>query len=185
MRTPDDIQDEWLVLRCQEGDAAALGELIERWQPRLLRQAARLTGTADGAADVVQNAWLAIIRGLGGLNDPACFRRWAYRIVGFKSADWVRGRQRDRAHAQSLAVESPNTPSSPASPSEAQEEIAVLRAAMKTLSPDQQMILAMFYLEEMPLAEIAQALALPLGTVKSRLHYARLALKDILERSTS
>jgi RNA polymerase sigma factor (sigma-70 family) len=183
MRTPDDIHDEWLVLRCQEGDAAALGELVERWQARLLRHAARLTGTADEAADVVQSAWLAIIRGLGGLNDPACFRRWAYRIVGCKSADWIRARQRDRVLARSLATEPAGQRESADRPAEADDEIAMLRTAMKELPPEQKAIVDMFYLEEMSLVEIAQALALPLGTVKSRLHYARLALKRLLERS--
>jgi RNA polymerase sigma-70 factor (ECF subfamily) len=182
MRTPDDIHDEWLVFRCQEGDEAALGELVERWQPRLLRHAMRLTGTADAAADVVQTAWIAIIRGLGGLNDPACFRRWAYRIVGFKAADWIRARQRDRAHAGLLASEPNDLEVSDGQPQTAQDDIAMLRAAMQKLSPQQRTIVSMFYHEEMPLAEIAQALELPLGTVKSRLHYARLALKQILER---
>lgn len=183
MRTPDDIHDEWLVLRCQEGDAEALGELVERWQPRLLRHASRLTGTADGAADVVQTAWIAIVRGLDGLNDPACFRRWAYRIVGYKSADWVRARQRDRAETGPLSTDP--TDQSPAEDQTkgAEDEIVVLRAAMKKLSPEHKTILSMFYLEEMSLAEIRQTLALPLGTVKSRLHYARNALKEILERS--
>jgi RNA polymerase sigma factor (sigma-70 family) len=183
MRTPDEIHDEWLVLRCQEGDAAALGELVERWQPRLLRHAWRLTGTADGAADVVQAAWLAIIRGLGKLNDAACFRRWAYRIVGFKAADWIRGRQRDRALTDNLASEMDDQRNTDDPSPDEQDEIAVLRAAMKQLSPEQQTILSMFYLEDMSLVEIAQALAVPLGTVKSRLHYGRLALKQILERS--
>jgi RNA polymerase sigma-70 factor (ECF subfamily) len=81
MRDPEDIHDEWLVLRCQEGDAAALTELVERWQPRLWRQAMRLTDNSDAAGDVVQQAWVAIIRGLGRLSDAACFRRWAYQIV--------------------------------------------------------------------------------------------------------
>ena len=185
MRSPDDIHDEWLVIRCQDGDAAALGELVERWQLRLMRHALRLTGRADAAADVVQTTWIAIIRGLGGLNDAACFRRWAYRIVGNKSADWVRARQRDRAQAGPLATEPADLQSSDHPPHDSEDEIVVLRAAMKELSPEQRTILSMVYLEEMMLAEIAQALALPLGTVKSRLHYARLALKEILERRNS
>ena len=63
MRSPDDVHDEWLVLRCQSGDAEALAELVARWQPRLVRHAARLTGRKDAANDVVQVTWMAIIRG--------------------------------------------------------------------------------------------------------------------------
>jgi RNA polymerase sigma factor (sigma-70 family) len=183
MTTPDDIHDQWLVLRCQDGDAAALAELVERWQPRLLRHAWRLTGTVDAAADVAQIAWIAIIRGLSKLNDPACFRRWAYRIVGNKSADWVRARQRERAQAGPLTLDPADPRDSDGQRENRQDDVAILRTAMKQLAPEQRTVLSMFYHEEMPLAEIAQTLALPLGTVKSRLHYARLALKEVLERS--
>ena len=180
MRTPEDIHDEWLVLRCQEGNAAALAELVAAWQPRILRHAMRLTANREAAADVSQAAWLAIIRGIDRLHDPACFRRWAYRIVAFKSADWIRNRQQDRALAGPIVIE----PTDYRTTSNAQsDEIAAIRLAMTRLSTDQRSILSMFYLEDMPLAEIAEAMSLPLGTVKSRLHYARQALKDTLTRS--
>jgi RNA polymerase sigma-70 factor (ECF subfamily) len=179
MRTPDDIHDEWLVLRCQSGDVTALAELVERWQPRLVRQAARLTGRPDAAGDVVQATWLAIIRGLGRLDDPACFRRWAYRIVDNKCADWVRARQRDRGRASPLTVEPVDrNPSS----NDSTDEITRLRSAMAQLSAEHRATVSMFYLDEMPLAEIAQVLSLPIGTVKSRLHYARRELQAVIEK---
>lgn len=180
MRTPEDIHDEWLVLRCQEGNEAALSEIVAKWQPRLLRHALRLTANREAAAEVSQAAWLAIIRGLNRLHDPACFRRWAYRIVEFKSADWIRKRQQDRALAGSLTIE----PTDYRVTNNAQsDDVAAIRLAMTRLSTDQRAILSMFYLEEMPLTEIAEATSLPLGTIKSRLHYARQALKDALTRS--
>ena len=64
----------------------------------------------------------------------------------------------------------------------AADEVATLRAAIGRLSSDRRATLSMFYLDEMSLAEIAEALALPIGTVKSRLHYARQELKAILEK---
>lgn len=180
MRTPDDIHDELLVIRCQAGDAAALAELVQRWQPRLVRQAIRLTGPGDEAADVVQEAWLAIVRGLRRLDDPACFRRWAYRILANKCADWTRRRQRERAATDSLADEPAE---SAASSSQATDDVAAIRAAMKTLPHQQRAILAMYYLDNMPVRLIADALSLPEGTVKSRLHHARNQVKHILERN--
>jgi len=182
MRKPDDIYDEWLVLRCQENDAAALSELVRRWQPRILRHATRLTGNLDAAADVAQTTWLAIIRGLNRLNDPACFRRWAYRIVAHKSADWIRARQHDRVFGGPMVTDPADCRIAKISPGD-EDEIAAIRFAMTQLNPDQKTILSMFYLEEMPLAEIAEAMSLPLGTVKSRLHYARQALKVTLTRN--
>ena len=182
MRTPDDIHDELLVLRCQDGNTAALSELVAKWQPRILRHAMRLTANRDAAADVSQAAWLAIIRGIDRLNDPACFRRWAYRIVAFKSADWIRNRQQDRTFAGPIATE-PSDYRTTGTAHGDEDDIAAIRLAMMRLTPDQKSILSMFYLEDMPLAEIAEAMSLPLGTIKSRLHYARQALKDTLTRS--
>jgi len=180
MRNPEDIHDEWLVLRCQEGNEAALSEIVATWQPRILRHAMRLTANREAAADVSQAAWLAIIRGIDRLHDPACFRRWAYRIVAFKSADWIRKRQQDRAFAGPIVIEPTDDRPSSNAPSDA---IGAIRLAMTKLSTEQRSILSMFYLEEMPLAEIAEATSLPLGTIKSRLHYARQALKDTLTGS--
>lgn len=180
MRAADDIDDEWLVFRAQDGDAAAaaLAEIVDRWQPKLWRHGLRLTGTTDST----QLAWVAIIRGLHRLSDPACFRRWAYRIVGNKGADHVRARQWDRRHTNSL-TEDPVDPRVEEAPE--QDEIALLHSAMGRLSPEHRTILSLFYLEEMTLAEIADAVDAPVGTVESRLHDARNRLKQSLERNES
>ncbi len=180
MRTADDAFEELLVLRAQGRDREALGALVDLWQPRLLRHALRLTGAADAAAEVVQETWLAIVRGLRGLDDPARFRAWAYRIVGNKAADWVRRTARRRADSVALEADPP-APGPPDAPPG--DEIAALRRALGELPPEQRAVLAMFYLDEMPLGEIAAATGVPLGTVKSRLHHARGHLKRILERS--
>lgn len=182
MRTLDDIRDEWLVLRCQESDTAALGELVERWHPRLLRYAKRLTGLPDAAGDVVQATWVAILRGLSRLDDPACFRRWAYQIATHKCADWIRERQRDRTGSSTFAGEPRDERSTVEN---TQDDTSMIREALKHLPVDSRAILSMHYLDEMPLTEIADALSLPLGTVKSRLHYARLKLKGNLERGNT
>jgi RNA polymerase sigma-70 factor (ECF subfamily) len=181
MRTPEDIHDEWLVLRCQEGSTTALAELVARWQPRIQRHALRLTASREAAADVSQAAWLAIVRGIGRLHDPACFRRWAYRIVGFKSADWIRDRQQGRAFAGRLVTEPADYRTANDA---ANDDLAAIREAMSKLTAEHKAILAMFYLDDMSLAEIAEATSLPIGTIKSRLHYARQALRDALTRST-
>ncbi|MGD9634244.1 MAG: RNA polymerase sigma factor [Pirellulales bacterium] len=182
MRDPEDIHDEWLVLRCQEDDAAALTELVERWQPRLLRHAMHLAGDRDGANDVVQQAWVAIIHGLRRLSDASRFRSWAYQIVTHKSADWIRRRQRERRTAADLAIAERESVVSAETAQAAAEDSASLRVAIQRLSPDRRAALSMFYIDEMSLTEIAEALSLPIGTVKSRLHYARQELKVILER---
>jgi len=179
MRTPEDIFDELLVMRCQDGDRESLTELVHRWQPRLLCHAMRFTREHEAAADVVQEAWLAIVRGIRNLDDPACFPPWAYRIVTNKCADWIRGRRRERASTVPLAAE----PAARQSPAEnAQEDVSDVREAIKQLPPDQRAILSLCYIEELSIRNIAEALSLPAGTVKSRLHYARSRVKEAIER---
>ena len=73
--SPDTVLDEMLVLQAKGGDAEALSTLIERWQPRLYRHAVQLTSRHDVAADVTQESWLAVARGIRRLDDPACFPR--------------------------------------------------------------------------------------------------------------
>ena len=101
-RTIESIQDELLVLRCQDGEVKAFEQLIARWAPRLLRHAMRLTGEGEAAREVAQDAWMAIVKGIRRLNDPAGFRAWAYRIVSHKCADWVRSRTRQRGLQREL-----------------------------------------------------------------------------------
>ena len=178
IKTPDDTLDQLLVLQCQQGDEAALAELVCRWQPKLARHAYRLTENHEAISDIVQETWLAVVRGLRKLDDPACFRPWAYRIVTNKCADWIRRQQQLRKTQSSLANEAPsNEPSSDNS-----DEIALLQQELKLLPQEKRTILTMFYLEEMPINEIAQAMNIPEGTVKSRLFHARKLLQSKLER---
>ena len=81
MSQQDRLNDELLVLRCQEGDAEAFELLVGRWQRRLWRHAWRLTGDESTAWDAVQETWVGISRGISRLVDPAVFSAWAYRIV--------------------------------------------------------------------------------------------------------
>ncbi len=72
-RTPDQIYDEWLVIRSQDGEVAALTELVSRWNGRLIGFAMGLTGEEAAALDAVQGAWLVAARDIGKLRDPARF----------------------------------------------------------------------------------------------------------------
>ncbi len=177
-RAAQEVVDELLVMRCQDGDAEAMDMLVRRWQDRLWRHALRLTGRPDGAWDVVQESWLGIMRGLGRLADPACFRPWAYRIVTHKATDWVRRRQRGRT-IRDLADPVP------AAPAGADADAASdLRTALAALPADQRALLGLRYLEELSVVEIAEILEIPAGTVKSRLYEARATLRRVWQRSS-
>lgn len=176
MRTREDILDQLLVLRIQGGDVGALESLARRWHPRLLRHAVRLTGQLEAGADVAQEAWVAIVRGLGRLEDSSRFRSWAYRIVTRRSTDWIRRRQRRRRLASRIALEP-----APPSASERQDEIRQVREALGRMPADRRALLSMYYVEGLSVGEIAEALSIPTGTVKSRLYHARNRLRASLE----
>ena len=178
---PDAIYDELLVLRCQEGDPKALEELVERWQSRLWRHANHLTGRPEVAWDIVQEAWMAIVRGIRRLDDPARFRQWSYRIVSNKCTDWMRRQHRQRKLVEDVSHEVQEGATDSADQASGDDDVDRLRQALRRLPKDRQTILAMLYLDGMSIAEIASVLAIPEGTVKSRLHQARNHLRTILE----
>ncbi len=174
-----EVLDELLVIRCQGGDVRALELLARRWHPRLLRDATYLTGDAEAARDVAQEAWIGIARGVRRLQDPARFRSWAHRIVVHKSRDWIRRERAKRRAAQQVA----DLAQQPAA-EQPRDDIARLRAALAELPADQRTVLSWFYLEEMSVREIAAALSIPAGTVKSRLYHARNALRSCLKEDS-
>jgi RNA polymerase sigma-70 factor (ECF subfamily) len=178
VRSREDILDELLVLRTQSGDVASLEVLARRWHPKLLRHAVRLTGEREGGADVAQEAWLAIVRSLRRLHDPGRFRAWAYRICTRKSSDWIRSRQRRRKLGDGTAFEPDQAA---AEPSTVPDEVRRLREVMAKLPADRRALLAMYYTEGMTVSEIAEALSIPRGTVKSRLFHTRNQLRESLE----
>ena len=170
------------MLRCREGDSAAFEALIARWQPRFGRLAWRLTGQREAARDIVQDAWLAIVRGLRRLDDPALFRTWAYRIVKNKCADCTRRRTVERKASKELQAAALWESGVSASESESDRNVRLLRHAMAKLPEEQRAMLALHYIDGMGVTEIARVLNVPAGTVKSRLYHARDRLKQVLER---
>ncbi|WP_165235785.1 RNA polymerase sigma factor [Aquisphaera insulae] len=188
-RGPEAILEEWLVVEAQRGRTAALQALAVRWHPRLVGHAYRRTGHPDAAAEVAQEAWIAIIRGLTGLEDPAAFRVWAFRIVDRKSFDWIRRRRRGRALANRLVADAslhdpdcdPGPEARPREGDGRDERIEQLRLALRRLPDDSRIVLTMLYVDGLSVIEIAGALRLPEGTVKSRLFHARKQLRDSFE----
>ena len=177
-RSVGTVLEELLVLRCQEGDTKALTELVNRWHPSLRGYAFQLIGDREAARDVVQDAWIAVMRGIRRLKDPATFRGWIYRIVHNKSVDWIRGQQRRRQAIQEVAHHSTNATPAPDSQG---DRLAELRRAIASMSQNDRAVLRLHYLNRLPIKEIAQVIRVPEGTVKSRLYSARIRLKQLLE----
>jgi RNA polymerase sigma factor (sigma-70 family) len=133
---------------------------------------------------VTQDAWVAIARGLGRLDDPACFPRWAFRILERRAADWVRRRQAERQrtaawqheHEMPVGCEG-GAPHRDAATDRIAQVVANLEAEAREL-------VYLFYHAERSVAEIATILGVPAGTVKSRLFKVRETIKQQIERTT-
>jgi RNA polymerase sigma-70 factor (ECF subfamily) len=175
-QTPERALDEYLVSLSQAGSIEALDSLARRWTPRLLRYAARVLGgsgeAAEMARDVVQETWVGAIRGLRRLRDPAQFPAWIYGIATRKCADAIRANtRRRRLDARAAAGDAGHEASL------ALEHRIDLATATRGLPPLHRAVVHLFYREDLSVEEIASILRIPAGTVKSRLHHAREALR--------
>ncbi len=176
-----EILDELLVLRSREGSPNAIEQLLTRWQPRLWRHALRLTGRDDAAWDVLQETLMSITQSIRKLDDPARFRRWAYRIVTRRATDWRRRRARGVPTAELVEDEITHDDRRSDPPA----DVTMVREALACLPGDRQALLALHYMEGFEIWEMAEILSIPEGTVKSRLFHARSQLREIIERMQS
>jgi RNA polymerase sigma factor (sigma-70 family) len=183
-RQTERIYDEFLVAAAVTGDRPALSRLVARWHPRLLRHAWRLVGNIERAKDMVQEAWMEILRGLARLDDVAAFPAWAYRIVTRRcQRDF---RRRDREPFESGEEEPDGSVEDPEiTAGEFAAELSLVTSAIGTLPAPQRAALALFYIDELSVAEIAIATDVPPGTVKTRLMHARRKVRAILEGNYS
>jgi RNA polymerase sigma-70 factor (ECF subfamily) len=170
----DDRDAIRLVLLAQTGDRGALGELFRCVQASLHAYLARLLGDGHLAEDVLQDVFVIVWRKLRWLREPELFRPWVYRIASReafrrlrKERFWVTLRREPRLAA--LPAEPPQTV-----PREWLEELPGRLAAV---TPASRAVLLLHYLEGLTLDEVAAVLALPPGTVKSRLAYGLAALR--------
>lgn len=174
-RDLDQVLDEYLVLLARDGSRPALAQLVDRWSPRIVRHVARTLGDRDAAADVTQETWLAALGALGRLDDPARFPAWLYAIATRRCVDLIRSRARAQRLGAGLAAQA-----APSRSAESDDGLD-LTAALARLPADQRLVASLFYGEDLDLETIAAIAGVPVGTVKSRLHHARAALRTHLE----
>lgn len=179
-RVHERIYDEFLVAAAITGDQPAFSRLVARWHPRLVRHAWRVLGDAERAKDMAQEGWVEILRGLPRLDDVAAFPAWAYRIVTRRCQ-----RALHRSAREPLGMTEDENDLSPVAPDresgESAADVSVVMAAIATLPGPQRAALALFYIEELSVAEIAIATDVPPGTVKTRLMHARRKVRALLE----
>ena len=176
-RTVARILDEYLVVSAQAGDREAFDLLARRWQKKLVAHAWRVTGDVDAARDAAQLGWIEIVRGMSGLQDARAFPAWAYRIVSRVCARQVRDLVRQRRLSTDVAAQPEVEPEEEGS----RHDASLLRTAIRALPAEQRTAIALFHFEELSIAEVAVALNVPAGTIKTRLMHARRKLRAALE----
>ena len=173
MRAEDDL----LAVRCQLGEPAAFDDLVRRWHGPLWSYVRRVTGDDDAAAAVVLDAWVRIVRGITNLREPERLRAWLFGVARRAVMDRLRERYRTppRLEVDATVIDTMTDTR------ELEEELALLETGLQTLPAVEREVLVLFYLRELSLNEIADVLAIPTGTIKSRLFRARNLLRARLE----
>jgi RNA polymerase sigma-70 factor (ECF subfamily) len=173
----EQIYERLLVLRAQAGDDAALAELVERFSPRLRYFLRKLLSSADHAEDALQDVWVDVVRGLARLEDPQALVAWLYRIARDRAFGRLRKARRiELALDEQLVID----PASVVEEDFSAEDAARIHAALDELPHEQREVLVLRFLEEMSYEEIARIVGCQLGTVRSRIHYGKQALRRIL-----
>jgi RNA polymerase sigma-70 factor (ECF subfamily) len=180
--------DHCLIAECLQGRSEAFGELVRRYQDRLYNTAYRLVGNAEDAQDVVQEAFLSAYQSLGGFKGDSLFFTWLYRIA-VNTAISLKRKQRvalsihsDPDQAGVVEPLDPSEESRPEHAAEQAEEERRVHQALGRLSPEHRTVLVLKEMEGQKYEAMAELLGVPIGTIRSRLHRARLELRELLSR---
>ncbi len=165
------LEEALWVSEAQAGDVDAFVRLLNRHQKPLLYYLRRLIPNSEDALDLHQEVWLDAFRGLKSLQIPEAFGAWLYRIAHHKAARFVRNELLAQAHTES-----------PHADGEISLDAEALHKALELLPAHHREILVLHYLRDFSTQELAAILDCPPGTVKSRLHHARIELRNIVER---
>jgi len=178
-------EDRRLIADCLGGQRDAFGELVTRYQARLFNAALRLVQSPDDAADVVQDAFLNAFQSLHTFKGDAEFFTWLYRIA-FNTAISFKRKKRPAISLESHTGESGIEPEDaseyikPGAALQRSEDEQELALAVARLSPEHREVLLLKDIDGLRYEDIAVLLAVPIGTIRSRLHRARLELRDLL-----
>jgi RNA polymerase sigma-70 factor (ECF subfamily) len=179
--------DHRLIAECLAGRTAAFGELVRRHQDRLYNTVFRLVDNAEDAHDVVQEAFLNAYQSLDSFKGDSLFFTWLYRIAVNTAISHRRKRRavvRIAGSDGEILIDplDPSELTRPGHALEQAEEEQRLMHALSRLSPEHRAVLVMKELEGQKYEEMAEMLGVPIGTIRSRLHRARLELRELLEQ---
>ena len=178
----EEISDQECVHRIQEGESGMFEVLVRRHQKTIFNLLYRMLGDYDDAAEVSQEVFLSAYRSIARFRGDANFSTWLYRIALNHAS--TRRRNLSKWQQKTVPIETAESASErdmdPAESLEQREVQDQVQRALKELEPDDAAIILLKDLQDVPYEEVARVLEVPMGTVKSRLHRARKALKERL-----
>lgn len=179
MTEKERIYYELLLLRCGRDDINAKEELVELWDRKLFYYVQRLVDSENEAWDVMQDTWLHVFRNLGSIRNATSLPAWLYSIARNRAVS----RMRKKIAHYKFEDNSEDILNIPDNNEIFEfEDADQVHSALSELSVAHREVLTLFFLEDLSVEESARVIGVPEGTVKSRLYYAKKALKIKLER---
>lgn len=183
-RNDDAVVEQLTVLRAQLGMRDAYGALVERYNSRLRFYLRRLLGPGGDAEDALQDVWLTVVRKLTTLEDPGAFRTWLYRVARHHGISRLRKRRAEVPLDEVGPLEEPAvTDEAEEDAGFSPEQAAAVYEALDRLTPSHREILTLRFLGGLTYEQIAGVLDRRVGTVRSRIHYAKAALRAAVAAS--
>jgi RNA polymerase sigma-70 factor, ECF subfamily len=181
---PDVSDDKWLIAETLAGQTEAFGILVQKYQDRLFNTVAHLSGNVEDARDIVQETFVQAFVKLDSFRGCSAFYTWLYRIAFNIGAGWRRKHKPvasiDR-NGEQIGLDPVDNGVGPVELLERQECRRQVRQALKKLSDEHRTVLVLREIEGCDYDTIAEILGVPVGTVRSRLHRARMEMREYLK----
>jgi RNA polymerase sigma-70 factor (ECF subfamily) len=171
-----------LILQLQAGDVEALGDLYDRFNQMVYRTAYAITGEPEAASDLLQEVYLRLHRFAHRVDPSRPLEPWLYRVTANLSCTWVKRRRWMRPIEEIAEWFVNDSKPSPAKLAERAEVWRQIEHALGSIPLLQRTVIVMYYINELSIQEISDVLEVPVGTIKSRLHYGRQALKKLMTK---
>jgi len=175
------LDDAYLIQQLQDGDLEALGILYDRYRMLVYRTTLAITGDQDAADDLMQDVFLRLYRYIDNVDVARPIEPWLYRMSANLAYTWVKKNNRwMRRFEEFFDWLAGSNNDAPHEQAVREEEWLLLRKALQALPVSQRTVLVLYYLNDLSVEEISEIMEIPNGTVKSRLHYGRMALRKYM-----
>jgi RNA polymerase sigma-70 factor (ECF subfamily) len=172
--------DQELIIQLQQGNLDALGSLYDQYQRMVYRTALVITNDHEAASDLVQDVFLRLFRFASHIDDQRPLEPWLYRMTVNLAYSWIKRNRRWLQPLEDFADWLVGTRPSPSEMVERKDDWDRVQQAVSRLPFQQRVVIVLYYLNDLSLQDIAEIVEVPVGTVKSRLHYGRNTLKKSL-----